>query len=173
SGTQAGSYSELGAIGADGRYTVFASDAGAFGVLDEVTQVFLKDAVTGELELISVNSAAQQANQLAAVPGVSDDGRYVVFETRATNLVPPVDPGPDPWSADLRLSYVADRQEGRLALLTIGANDELPDDDYLTWHVISGDGRYVFYSSSATNLLPGPIKRDRHIYRVENPLWEP
>lgn len=38
---------------------------------------------------------------------------------------------------------------------------------------VSADGRYVFYSRAASNLLSGTIDPVRHLYRMENPLWEP
>ena len=80
------------AISGDGRYAVFASAATNLspGDADAGKDVFRKDLTTGEVTLISVNSAGEKAN--AAVggdPDVSYTGDAVAFTSgQATNLFP-------------------------------------------------------------------------------------
>ncbi|HEX6939689.1 MAG TPA: hypothetical protein VF158_09770 [Longimicrobiales bacterium] len=60
-------------------------------------------------------------------------------------------------------------------MVTVGLHDTLPDDWDQVEPRISGDGRYVTFYSSATNLGvdTGGDRRAWHYYSAENPLWEP
>ncbi len=80
--------SRQAAISADGRFVVFASSATNLvaGDLNGVDDVFLHDRTSGVTSLISLDSAGAQANGASARPLVSEDGRYVLFESDATNL---------------------------------------------------------------------------------------
>lgn len=81
-------------ISRDGRYVMFASDATNLvpGDTNGVTDTFLFDRVTGRTERVSVGDRGQQANYRSAEMivgrGISDDGRYVAFQSAADNLVP-------------------------------------------------------------------------------------
>jgi archaellum component FlaF (FlaF/FlaG flagellin family) len=79
---------------------------------------------------------------------VSDDGRYVTFQSGASNLVP--DDTKD-WMDDV---FVRDRQAGstiRVSETVAGASANGPSRDTS----ISGNGQYVVYESEASNLVPG------------------
>ncbi len=75
---------------ADGRYVVFASAATTLVAGDTNAQidVFRKDLVTGAVERVSTaTGGAQATGGVSIVPSISADGRYVVFQSSATNLV--------------------------------------------------------------------------------------
>jgi hypothetical protein len=93
-GKQGDGHSSFPSISADGRYVVFRTQANNLvdGDTNGVEDVVLHDRVTGVAERLSVSSAGEQANGLSQ-PGlmanaISADGRVVVFDSLATNLVP-------------------------------------------------------------------------------------
>jgi Tol biopolymer transport system component len=80
------------AISGDGRFVVFTSAASTFVEddvepgLEEALDVFLHDRQTGVTERISVNSDGEAALGPSFDSAVSDDGRFVAFESGAANL---------------------------------------------------------------------------------------
>ncbi len=93
-GNSAFLYSRNGVISSDGSYVVFESDASNLVPNDNnnAVDVFLRDLVAGTTERISVNSSSQEA--VGGAPStssdygtISDDGRYIAFQSRSANLV--------------------------------------------------------------------------------------
>jgi hypothetical protein len=82
--------SDQPAIGWDGRYVAFASTATNLvpGDNNGVADIFVRDRQTGNTERASVSSAGVEANHYSAMPAISSDGRFVVFQTLAGNLIP-------------------------------------------------------------------------------------
>jgi Tol biopolymer transport system component len=79
------------AISADGRYVAFASNATNLvpGDTNNATDVFVRDRVLGTTERVSVSSGGVQGNGNSYRPAtISGDGRYVAFQTQASNLDP-------------------------------------------------------------------------------------
>ncbi|HZD04489.1 MAG TPA: hypothetical protein VE173_06215, partial [Longimicrobiales bacterium] len=78
------------AVSADGRYVVFESDATNLvpGDTNTVRDIFVKDTQTGTTTRVSTTSASAPADGSSFDPAISADGRYVAFESDATNLVP-------------------------------------------------------------------------------------
>ncbi|HEV7400039.1 MAG TPA: hypothetical protein VGN84_07185 [Solirubrobacterales bacterium] len=94
---------------------------------------------------------------------ISDDGRYVGFETASTNLG---EQGP----AGAVEGFVKDLDSGELILVSRadGAAGEPAGEPGIAGFALSGDGRYVLFSSAATNLgttLPGEETGEQHVYR--------
>jgi Tol biopolymer transport system component len=77
-------------ISADGRYVAFLSDASNLvpGDTNGYKDVFVHDRLTGTTERVSVSSAGEEGNGVSGYPSISADGRHVVFESDASNLVP-------------------------------------------------------------------------------------
>ena len=92
-------------------------------------------------------------NKNADVPDVSANGRYVAFETPATNLGGPLAPTPD----QIHL-YVHDRKTGSTTLVSRQSKSEGGQgaDGNASRPVLSNSGRYVAFATSATN-LGGPL----------------
>jgi len=82
--------SEWPAISADGRFVAFQTDANNLvpGDTSYDADIFVHDRQTGVTERVSVDSAGNQANHWSYRPAISADGRFVAFESRASNLVP-------------------------------------------------------------------------------------
>jgi Tol biopolymer transport system component len=136
-------------ISAGGRYVAFDSEATNLvpGDTNGWSDVFLRDRRTGTTSLVSVSSTGTQGDFPSSGPSVSADGRYVVFVSLATNLVP----GDTNGAFDV---FVRDRWAGttrRVSVSSAGAQG----DNASFGGVISTDGRYVAFISAASNLVPG------------------
>lgn len=144
-GTQANGDSQgLFSISADGRLVLFASYATnlASGVN---SGVYIRDRVAQRTELVSVRTDGTPANGGVTTGGsMSPDGRYVAFDSNATNLHPG-----DP--ATSTYSYVRDRVTNRTELVSVGSDGSaLPGDSGAS--SVSDDGRYVaFQTTSGTS----------------------
>ncbi|MFN2298950.1 MAG: PA14 domain-containing protein, partial [Anaerolineales bacterium] len=107
--------------------------------------------LSGPVDRISVSHIPGQegaeADSDSNYPSVSNDGRYVAFRSSATNLVEPVDPFGFPNI------FILDRDTDTLSPAIFATVDGYPNDDSAQ-PVISGNGQYVAFASSATNLDP-------------------
>jgi hypothetical protein len=130
----------------DGRYVAFASYAADL-VADDTngdTDIFVKDLVSGGVTRVSTNSGGVEGDESSDDPAISDDGRYVTFTSNATNLVD-IDTN---RSQDV---FVKDLLSGVTRL--VSSNSEGVQGSSVSWFPsISGDGRYVAFSSLSTNL---------------------
>lgn len=88
-GSQATAPSLFSSISEDGTKVVFDSYANNLipGDTNNGSDIFLHDLSSGEIARISVNSSDAEANQSSNLPVISGDGRYVAFESFASNLV--------------------------------------------------------------------------------------
>jgi hypothetical protein len=149
----------------DGRFIAFESDADdmvapcmppdCFG--DTKPDVYLRDMEAGVNKLASVATDGGRPNDLSRNPTVSADGRYVAFESWATNLVPSDDPG---YRPDV---FVRDMQTNATTKVSVGF-DGSPANEASGDAAISADGRYVAFTSLASNLVTGVSGPDQ--YRV-------
>ncbi len=81
--------SSVPSISADGRYVAFQSEAGNLvaGDTNSASDIFVKDTQTGVTTRVSTDSTGTQSDGASFVPNISADGRYVAFQSLATNLV--------------------------------------------------------------------------------------
>src|SRR5688572_23604367 len=88
-GVQANQESYAPRVSGDGRYVAFDSYASNLvpGDANFMTDVFVKDLVTGHVDRVSVSTSGLEANGSSYVPSISSDGRHVAFESMASNLV--------------------------------------------------------------------------------------
>lgn len=160
----AGEFADAGtgqalSISDDGRFVAFTSDSQNLSpdAPAEPGQVYVKDTLTGELELVSrgdgiAGEAADEPREEAKVgverPLISGDGRYVVFDTPADNLVAGF--AGDAFSRhvyqrDLLTdeTVLVDRVDG-------SAGAASPGESRVSG--ISADGRYVVFESEVEDL---------------------
>ncbi|MFF3006285.1 hypothetical protein ACFVTF_26155 [Kitasatospora sp. NPDC057940] len=102
---------------------------------------------TGGIIRVSVGLDGAQPDGASAALGLSADGRYALFSSDATNLVP----GDTNGATDV---FVRDLCTGRTQRVSVGA-DGAQLDAPTTQASISGDGRFVTFTTKATNVLPG------------------
>ncbi|MDO8614532.1 MAG: hypothetical protein Q7T33_02195 [Dehalococcoidia bacterium] len=156
--TEANAFSGFPAISADGRYVAFQSPATNLvpGDTNGVNDVFVRDRQTGATERVSLDSAGNQANGLSTKPSISADGRYVAFDSTATNLAP----GDTNAKYDM---FVHDRQTGATDLVSMDSVGNQGNAHSLD-AAISADSRYVAFESDATNLVPGDTNDYRDMF---------
>jgi hypothetical protein len=137
------------AISFDGRFVVFRSGATNLvpGDTNGAADIFVRDVVTGTTERVSVDSSGEQSNGTSGVAAISSDGRYVVFDSVATNLVP----GDINGSSDV---FLHDRATGVTTRISVGMQGEEPN-GLSENATISADGRFVAYDSLAEDLVTG------------------
>jgi Tol biopolymer transport system component len=156
-GDDASGYAEEGlAMSRNGRFVVFASGATNLvpGDDNEAVDVFLRDRARGTTELVSVGPGGVQGNAssgyVAMGLAVSPDGRFVAFLSDATNLVRGDSNGvPDVFVRDRKANTTTRVSVGRRGAQANGGSG-IAD----TTLGLSDDGRFVAFSSVATNLVP-------------------
>ncbi len=138
-------------LSADGRFVVFSSPSQTLvaGDGNGLRDVFVHELVSGVTELVSVSSSAQQANGASFRPAISADGRYVAFESDATNLVPFDTNGDTDVFLHDRVSGVTQRVSSSSGGQQGSGRSLQPS--------ISGDGRVVVFHSHAPNLVTPDI----------------
>ena len=141
----------LPAISSDGRYVAFGSDASNLvpGDTNRSADVFVRDRKLGITRRVSVSSTETQGNGPVSFgpPAISSAGRYVSFGSDASNLVP----GDTNVSADV---FVRDRKLGTTRRVSVSSTGAQGDSGSFG-PVVSSRGRYVAFSSAASNLVPG------------------
>lgn len=136
----------------NGRFIAFVSTGTLLpGVTG--TQVYLHDRQTGQPSLVSKDNSAigSPGNGNSDAPSISSDGRFVAFVSQSTTLLAPTVP-----SVVANQVYVRDTQTGVTSLVSRNSSVGLVAGDAASNEPsISGDGRYVTFVSSATNLVAG------------------
>jgi Tol biopolymer transport system component len=165
-GGEASASSINSAISANGRFVAFESNAADLvaGDTNGVSDIFVHDRATGLTERISVGMGGANADFGSLNATISGDGRFVAFESDATNLVP----GDTNRSAGFsgRDVFVYDRDTGlteRVSVDSAGNQNNVSSNNA----AVSADGRHVAFVSLGslvagdTNLFPDIFVHDR------------
>ncbi|MFO0695327.1 MAG: hypothetical protein U0230_17320 [Polyangiales bacterium] len=157
----------------DGRYIAFASISGTLvaGDTNAAVDVFVYDRQTATFDLVSQSTDGTHANAQSSVdtsyagapylrPSISDDGRYVVFESEASNLVT----GDTNGVADVFLRDRTAHTTTRVSVSTSGVESNGASREV----AISGDGTVVAFDSVAQDLVDGSTETDT---RSDVYLW--
>jgi Tol biopolymer transport system component len=151
-GAQGDSVSQSPAISATGRYVAFVSSATnlAAGDTNGVADVFVRDRGTNITRRVSVNSRERQGNASSGLtsPSISADGRYVVFTSKATNLVR----GDTNHRKDV---FLRDRKTGTTQRISVSSSEAQGNERSGTLGApsITADGHYIVFTSQASNLV--------------------
>ncbi|MDQ3093694.1 MAG: hypothetical protein M3Q70_00770 [bacterium] len=160
SGAESNANSGWPAISQNGRYVAFHSDANNLVVSDtnSLTDLFIKDTQTGSTTRANTDSSGTQAvGGGSYYPSFSNDGRYVVFQSTATNLVAgDTNALDDIFLKDTQTGTTTRISTDSLGAQATGANSFRPD--------ISSDGRYVVFYSAASNLVAGDTNTFRDVF---------
>ena len=135
-------------LSGDGRYVVFYSGANnlAPGDTNGYADVFVRDRIGNVTQRVSISTAGTQANAGASFPAISSDGRFVAFQSDATNLVT----GDGNGRTDV---FLRDRVASTTTRVSVSAGGTEGNHNSVG-PVISTDGRLVAFNSAASNLVP-------------------
>ncbi len=138
-------------LSADGQFVAFRSSSPNLvpGDTNGFADIFVRNRGTGQTTRVSVDSAGVQANADSGQCYISADGRFVVFESGASNLVA----GDTNATGDI---FCHDRQTGQTTRVSLGASGQQGTDNCQQCS-ISADGRFVAFQSPDNTLVPGDI----------------
>jgi hypothetical protein len=143
----------------DGRYVAFKagdSDQPDASDTNECSDIYVLDRNTDSIQRISVSDSGDQANDDCRNPLISPEGRFVTFVSTASNLVP----NDTNESADI---FIYDRQNRYLKRLSTNPwGIEANMGSYEFTPVV--DGRYVAYSSEASNLVSDDSNNEDDVF---------
>jgi Tol biopolymer transport system component len=157
-GNQADRNSDGASISPEGRFVAFNSDASNLvpGDTNNTFDIFVRDRLTNTTTRLSVDSAGNQGNSRSTSPSISADGRFVAFDSGASNIVP----GDTNNSFDI---FVRDRLTNTTTLVSVDSAGNQGNSGSGT-PSISADGRFVAFISNASNLVPGDTNDDTDIF---------
>lgn len=157
-GGQANGSSYNAAISANARFVAFSSAASnlVVGDTNSVWDVFVHDRQTGTTTRESVGSGGSQAMSGSSSPSLSVDGRFVAFTSHAENLVADDTSG----VSDV---FVRDRLEGLTTRVDV-SNSGAEANDFSELATISANGRFVVFTSTASNLVSGDTNGGQDIF---------
>jgi len=162
-GRQANGRSDFAVLSPNGRYVAFDSSASNLvpGDTNRAPDVFVRDRGKGTTQRVSVGGRARQANRRSEQSAISADGRYVAFESGASNLVP------HDTNATTDV-FVRDRTTGTTTRVSVNSRGKQGTGDHThngsNGPSISADGRYVAFHSGASNLVPGDTNRTMDMF---------
>jgi Tol biopolymer transport system component len=158
-GRQANGSSYNAATAGDGRFVAFESDATNLVPSDfnGRRDIFLHDAVTGSTTRASVDSTGREANGPSFNAAVSGDGRFVAFDSDATNLVP-LD------SNGKRDVFVRDVTAGSTTRVSVDSAGRQAIGGASGAPAITIDGLFVAFESDAVNLVLNDTNGKRDIF---------
>src|SRR5439155_26625178 len=109
--------------------------------------VFVRDRTLGRTILVSLNrDGAHSGNGASLASSISADGRFVAFESLASDLVA----NDTNNASDI---FVRDLIAGTTTLASVSANGVSPGNGASSWPVMSPDGRFILFESRASNLV--------------------
>ena len=137
-------------ISLDGRFVAFTSIASDLVANDTnffLQDVFVRDMQTGVTSLVSVNTTGGSGNMSSGSPSISDDGRFIAFESAAFNLVA------NDTNSSIQDVFLRDRQLNTTTLVSQRVTNDGSGSNASINPVISGNGLFVAYESQANNLV--------------------
>jgi Ca2+-binding RTX toxin-like protein len=150
-------------ISADGRFVAFSSRASNIvpGDTNKTSDIFVRDRLTNTTTRVSVDSAGNQRNgsDLFTTPSISAGGLFVAFESGASNIVP----GDTNSSQDI---FVRDTLTNTTTRVSVDSAGNQGNRQSL-FPSISADGRFVAFTSEASNLVPGDTNNTDDIFVVD------
>lgn len=145
----------------NGRYVVFGSAAKNLvpGDSNDTYDIFRKDLKTGKVLRVSTNAQGVEGNSDSWWSAVTPNGRYIVFGSAASNLVP----GDSNGSYDI---FRKDLKTGKILRVSTDEKGVEGNSDS-EWSAITRNSRYVFFGSVASNLVPDDSNDSYDIFRKD------
>jgi len=174
--TEMVSVSSTGAAGTRSSADPDVSDDGSFFVFQSLApnlvpddtnveqDIFVRSRTSGTTTRISVGWNGAQGNGQSRYPRMSRDGGYIVYASRASNLVT----GDTNRATDI---FVYSRTSGQTQRVSI-AGDGTQANGHSDYPMISGDGRWIAFESDASNLVPDDTNGVTDVFMTANPLYD-
>ena len=162
-GTQGDGDSFHPVISADGSTVAYVSRASDLvaGDSEGIADIFLYDMATKETSRITFGSDGNEADGNSDNPALSSDGRYVVYHSSATNLIP----NDTNEQTDV---FRYDRQTGKTVRVSVDFQGNELTDGPSTAPVISATGRYVDFQSDASYITPCDDNHHSDVFRRDS-----
>jgi Tol biopolymer transport system component len=144
-------FSQVSDVSRDGRYVVFDADASTLVHNDRNhrTDVFVRDRVRKRTEIVSENNPGFEGNNDSFGPVISPNGRFVAFQSLASNFSRDDAKGED--------TFVRDRSLDTTSIADVGATGARKGaeatDQPLQRPALSSNGQVVAFVSTASNLV--------------------
>jgi Ca2+-binding RTX toxin-like protein len=165
-GVQTDGSSAMAAISADGSKIAFTSSATNLVSEDTngLSDMFVYDVETGAVRRVGEGLNGAEPDGAATLANFSADGRYITFTSASTNITAE--------ASFAERTYVTDLATSETSVVDLTHTGAAPNRDSGN-SSLSGDGRYITYTSMATNLIEDSV-RDFYwdVFRVENPLYQ-
>jgi Tol biopolymer transport system component len=142
-------------LNVDGRLIAYESRPGSGGMTD----VFLKNMESGQVELVSVSLSGTNGNGSSFTPLLSHDARFVVFASKASDLVP----NDNNRATDI---FVRDRFADVTHCLSRNFAGTGTGNQVSSNPILSADGRTVAFQSFASDIVPGDYNDTRDVFVV-------
>jgi hypothetical protein len=144
-------------ISEHGRYVAFESTSSNIASSRTSRQnIYVHDRETGETVHASMATDGTLGNKNSSQPAISNNGKYVAFESDARNLVA----GDNNYSRDV---FVHDLTTGETKRVSV-ASDGTQADSLSAGSTLSGDGRYIAFVSYASNLVSDDLNYSSDIF---------
>ncbi|MCG8651490.1 MAG: hypothetical protein MI861_16735, partial [Pirellulales bacterium] len=147
-------------VSQDGRFVSYEAPLGS-----SPRMIFVYDLQQNTEQVVSINADDVIGDGNSFGASLSEDGRFIVYNSTAENLVP----GDTNSFVD---TFIYDRVNDRVRRVSIGRDGTQGDGDSLSV-TISRDGRLIAFQSSASNIVPQDSNSSDDIFFVQNPLIEP
>ena len=159
---QANGLSQRPSISADGQYVAFESDASNIALFPDtngVADIFVHDRLSERTDRVSLNADGDEGNGHSRFATMSADGRYFVYTSYASNLVP----GDTNDNGDM---FLFDRWRFTVTRVDVGPQGEQLRGGTTMGITpsISADGRYIAYESGADDLIPGDYNNSWDVF---------
>ena len=163
-GVLGNNHSSSPSISSNGRFIAFASNADNL-VLPDVNQntdIFVKDTVTGAINMVSISSSGEQGPRASLRPSISANGQYVTFDSSNRELVY----GKPYVVIDV---FVHDTKTGltKLVSKTFNGGFSRSRSDFSN---ISSQGGKIVFTSRALNLIENNSGLARDAFVSDNPI---
>lgn len=158
-GLQGNSNSESPQISDDGAKVIFHSFATSLLANDEnggFPDIFVLDIEAGETSVLSIDSDGEQTNGNSFHPAISQNGRWIAFQSDSFGLVPGISNN----NVDI---FLHDSLLGRTTRVSVSSSGEQSNGDSKNAS-ISDDGQYIVFESAASNLVNGDTNQADDIF---------
>jgi hypothetical protein len=146
-GSEGNDYSYRSSVSQDGRYVAFDSNASNLVNADanNVSDIFLRDRQNDITTRVSVNSLGEEGNKQSYSAKISNNGKYIIFTSAASNL----EPNDTNNANDV---FIHDIDAGVTKIVSVNSDGAIGNNHSYAGSV-SLDGRFIVFMSSATNLV--------------------